>query len=317
MTGDIRDPEAVARALQRHFDAVIHLVALVGVGQSMYQIAEYTSVNNLGTAIFCKRLPPTRWKNCCRFQHEYLWRRTVLRRGRKDSNGTGSHTGAAQDGDWEIEDPLGRPLVPAPTPEDKTPCAGLGLCALQIRPGAVVPILGTSLRNSHRSSTIFQYVWSEPGALEPLHGRPEQFCVHACSTGILPLIFEDGLQKRDFVSVYDVARACRLALRLPPPTGQAFNISSGVPDDVKEVAERTIAPWARPYSATRSPEIIGPEISGTALPTICRAKAFSGGNRKSRLEQGLEDLAEWLEGQTAIDRGMEARLELAARGLMV
>src|SRR5438477_10986301 len=55
LTNDIRDPEAVARAL-RHVDAVIHLVALVGVGQSMYQIAEYTSVNNLGTATLWEAL---------------------------------------------------------------------------------------------------------------------------------------------------------------------------------------------------------------------------------------------------------------------
>src|SRR4051794_33938312 len=50
IVGDIRDPEVVTHAL-KHVDAVIHLVALVGVGQSMYQIAEYTSVNNFGTAI--------------------------------------------------------------------------------------------------------------------------------------------------------------------------------------------------------------------------------------------------------------------------
>jgi dTDP-L-rhamnose 4-epimerase len=53
--GDIRDQSAVSRALQR-VDAVIHLVSLVGVGQSMYQIDEYTSVNNLGSAILLQTL---------------------------------------------------------------------------------------------------------------------------------------------------------------------------------------------------------------------------------------------------------------------
>src|SRR5881227_2400637 len=46
---DIREDGTVARALQG-IDYVVHLVALVGVGQSMYQVDEYTSVNNLGTA---------------------------------------------------------------------------------------------------------------------------------------------------------------------------------------------------------------------------------------------------------------------------
>src|SRR5947199_221078 len=53
--GDIRDTDALEKALKR-VDAVIHLVALVGVGQSMYQIAEYTSVNNLGTATLLEAL---------------------------------------------------------------------------------------------------------------------------------------------------------------------------------------------------------------------------------------------------------------------
>jgi dTDP-L-rhamnose 4-epimerase len=55
MVGDIRDSEAIFRAL-KNVDAVIHLVSLVGVGQSMYQIDEYTSVNNFGTARLLQEL---------------------------------------------------------------------------------------------------------------------------------------------------------------------------------------------------------------------------------------------------------------------
>src|ERR1700761_2169532 len=53
--GDVRNPEILDEALAG-VDAVYHFVALVGVGQSMYQIAEYTSVNNLGTAVLLERL---------------------------------------------------------------------------------------------------------------------------------------------------------------------------------------------------------------------------------------------------------------------
>src|SRR3954468_14872480 len=48
--GDVRDPAAVKKALKT-MDAVYHFVAAVGVGQSMYEIADYTSINNVGTAI--------------------------------------------------------------------------------------------------------------------------------------------------------------------------------------------------------------------------------------------------------------------------
>src|SRR5215213_4075771 len=53
--GDIRDPDAVRRAL-KGIDVVYHLAAAVGVGQSMYEIAHYTAVNNLGTAVLLEAL---------------------------------------------------------------------------------------------------------------------------------------------------------------------------------------------------------------------------------------------------------------------
>jgi dTDP-L-rhamnose 4-epimerase len=55
VVGDVRDPDAVRRALEG-VDAVYHFVAAVGVGQSMYQIAEYTEVNNVGTAVLLEAL---------------------------------------------------------------------------------------------------------------------------------------------------------------------------------------------------------------------------------------------------------------------
>src|SRR5262249_19334683 len=53
-----------------------------------------------------------------------------------------------------------------------------------------------------------------------------------------PLIFEDGHQNRDFVSVYDVVQACRLALERPEAAGQVFNVGSGKHYTVVEIAQR-------------------------------------------------------------------------------
>ena len=55
MVGDVRDRAAVDQAL-RGVDAVVHLAACVGVGQSMYEIARYTDVNDLGTAVLLQAL---------------------------------------------------------------------------------------------------------------------------------------------------------------------------------------------------------------------------------------------------------------------
>src|SRR5690606_8758951 len=55
LVGDIRDAIAVRNALE-DVDAVYHLASMVGVGQSMYEIARYTDVNNMGTAVLLEAL---------------------------------------------------------------------------------------------------------------------------------------------------------------------------------------------------------------------------------------------------------------------
>src|SRR3954462_7975583 len=48
--GDVRDRDAVRRALD-DVEAVVHFAAAVGVGQSMYEIERYTSINAIGAAV--------------------------------------------------------------------------------------------------------------------------------------------------------------------------------------------------------------------------------------------------------------------------
>ena len=55
MVGDVRSPRLVRRALA-DVDAVIHLAARVGVGQSMYEVADYTDVNSRGTAVLLEAM---------------------------------------------------------------------------------------------------------------------------------------------------------------------------------------------------------------------------------------------------------------------
>ena len=55
IVGDVRDPAAVRRALDG-VDVVYHFAAMVGVGQSMYQVQDYTAVNGLGTAVLLEAL---------------------------------------------------------------------------------------------------------------------------------------------------------------------------------------------------------------------------------------------------------------------
>ncbi len=121
MVGDIRDPSALARALRR-VDAVINFVALVGVGQSMYQIDEYTSVNNLGTAGLLQALIKRPVERLLVASSMSIYGEGLY----KDASGRiqtprDRTVEQLKLGDWEVRGREGQPLTPMPTPEDKTP----------------------------------------------------------------------------------------------------------------------------------------------------------------------------------------------------
>jgi dTDP-L-rhamnose 4-epimerase len=134
--------------------------------------------------------------------------------------------------------------------------------------------------------------------------------------GNAPLIFEDGLQRRDFVSVYDIAQACRLALESPSADGRALNVGSGQSYTVREVADMLAAILGKRVA----PEICGKYRVGDirhCFADISEAREVLGYDPKVTLEDGLVELAEWLQDQAAEDRVDEASQELAARGLTV
>src|SRR5690606_11688361 len=115
------DPEAVRRAL-RGADAVFHLAAAVGVGQSMYAVADYTGINNLGTATLLEALietPVSRLvvASSMSIYGEGLYRTT---NGRNVAGSARSREQLKR-GDWELRDEDGSELVPLPTPETKLP----------------------------------------------------------------------------------------------------------------------------------------------------------------------------------------------------
>ena len=132
-----------------------------------------------------------------------------------------------------------------------------------------------------------------------------------------PKIFEDGQQQRDFVSVYDIARACRLALETPAAAGEVFNIGSGHAYTVREIAERIADVVGKKHLA---PEITNKYRVGDirhCFADIAKAHRVLGFQPQVTLADGLAELAAWLEGQAAVDRVAQASAELAARGLAI
>ncbi len=314
--GDVRDKETVVRALDG-IDAVIHLVALVGVGQSMYRISEYTSVNNFGTAVLLQALSERPVESLVVASSMSIYGEGLY----LDAAGS---VRSVEDrslqqlkmGDWEVRDSRGRPLTPAPTPEDKPPALASVYALSKFDQERMCLMLGRAYGIPTVALRFFNTYGPNQALSNPYTGVLSNFASRVLN-GQPPLIFEDGLQKRDFVSVYDVARACRMALETPSAAGLAINISSGQAMTVREVAERTVAAIGRPDI---QPAITGNYRAGDirhCFADISLAKRVLGWQPQVTLERGLEDLAEWLQGKTAVDRGIEARQELAARGLMV
>jgi dTDP-L-rhamnose 4-epimerase len=313
--GDIRDSDAVSRSLAG-MDAVIHLVSLVGVGQSMYQISEYTSVNNYGTANLLELLSTHPVECLVVASSMSIYGEGLYRDAEgqicKASDRTLEQLKA---GDWEVRDARGRPLIPVATPEDKTPALASVYALSKFDQERLCLMLGRAYGIPTVALRFFNAYGPNQALSNPYTGVLSNFASRVLN-GQPPLIFEDGLQKRDFVSVYDVARACRRALE-SPAAGLAINISSGEAMTVKQVAERAIAAIGCSHI---EPAVTGKYRAGDirhCFADISLAKKVLGWEPQVSLAHGLEDLAEWLEGQTAEDRGMEARAELAARGLMV
>jgi dTDP-L-rhamnose 4-epimerase len=313
--GDIRDPAAVKKAL-KDIDAVYHLVAVVGVGQSMYQIAEYTNVNNLGTAVLLEALlkqPVQRLvvASSMSIYGEGLYQDSAGRIRTAPDRDLNQIKGQ----EWEVRSASGEPLMPVPTPETKTPSLASVYALSKYDQEQMCLMIGRAYQIPTVALRFFNIFGPFQALSNPYTGVLAIFASRLLNNRP-PLINEDGQQKRDFVSVYDVARACRLALETPDAAGHVFNVASGNQYTIRELGHRI----ARVLGKDIEPEITGKYRAGDirhCFADITKAREILKFQPLVALEEGLEDLAAWLEGQIAYDRVSESRNELAARGLMV
>src|SRR5205823_1917263 len=119
--GDISDKDAVERSLAG-IEAVIHLAAAVGVGQSMYEIASYTRINDLGTAILLEAFSKSPVKRLVCASSMSIYGEGMARRANGEIVSPGERPLAQlRRGAWEIEDEDGNPLEPVATSETKVP----------------------------------------------------------------------------------------------------------------------------------------------------------------------------------------------------
>src|SRR5215218_4585147 len=251
--GDVRDPGAVRKALEG-VDAVYHYAARVGVGQSMYEIERYTSVNNLGTAVLLEALieKPVRRLVVASSMSIYGEGLYVDGEGRPV---LGQERGLERlkAHDWEVRDDQGRPLTPVPTPESKTPYLSSVYALSKYDQERMCLMVGRAYSIPTVALRFFNVYGTRQALSNPYTGVLAIFASRLLNDRA-PMIFEDGLQQRDFVSVKDVARACRLAMESPDAAYRVFNVGSGQP--------RTVLSVAHAMAKVMGKTDIEPQVSG-------------------------------------------------------
>lgn len=314
--GDINNADIIQKALSG-VDAVFHFAASVGVGQSMYRICRYTEVNNLGTALLLENLIGKDIKKLLIASSMSVYGEGLY----KNSDGVLQNQVSRSIDQlkrciWEPLDPDNTPLEPLPTPETKQPNLESIYALSKYGQERMALMVGRAYNIPTVALRFFNVYGSRQALSNPYTGVLAIFASRYLN-GKGPIIFEDGLQKRDFVAVSDVCNACSLALEKPNVSGQVFNIGSGHPYTIREVAEK--------IGKVLCKEHIEPIISGKyrfgdirhCYADISLAQRELGYKPQIDLENGIGELADWLKGQMAHDKLDLANAELVERGLTV
>lgn len=314
--GDIRNVADLRRALAG-IDAVFHEAAAVGVGQSQYEIKRYIDVNVGGTANLLDIL---------------VNKKTAIKKiivtTSMTSYGEGNYRcescGVVRPGirsekqmqskDWELHCPIcQRYTTPIATDEQAATYSSSIYALTKKMQEDIVLSIGKTYGIPAVALRCFNVYGPRQSLSNPYTGVTAIF-ISRLKNRQPPIIFEDGLQSRDFVSVYDVVRANILALEKDEVNYTPLNIGSGIPRAVKDVATVLARLLKKDTSL-----IIGGEFRKNDLrhcfADITRAKILLGWNPKISFTSGMEDLIQWAEQETAVDKTLFAIKLLKKKGL--
>jgi dTDP-L-rhamnose 4-epimerase len=315
--GDVRDLGKLASVV-RNADVIFHFAAAVGVGQSMYCIADYISTNTLGTANLLQAVLDTRSEPekivvassmSIYGEGKYLCMRCgeVAPPPRPPEQ--------LKQKAWETLCPVcGEVLKPVPTSEDK-PLQCTSIYALSKKDQEEMSLLfGRTYQVPVVALRYFNIYGTRQSLSNPYTGVAAIFASRIMN-GKPPVIFEDGRQMRDFSSIHDVVQANLLAMEKSDADGKAVNIGSGTPVTISQVAAEV-----QSRSRMRVPvEITGKYRAGDVrhcYGDISAAAELLGYTPRWSMSDGMREFTEWLEAQQARDSVDEAMNRLTVHGLV-
>lgn len=319
--GSITDRDTLAAALTG-VQAVAHLAAETGTGQSMYEIARYNEVNSQGTALLLDVLA-----NSPRHQVRRLVltsSRSVYGEGRyrcrtcedgprfPDSRSAD----ALADHRWDpVCSRCGAALEAQPTHEDDRLLPASIYAATKLAQEDLVRVACNSMGIGHAILRL-QNVYGEGQSLQnPYTGILSIFSTKIRHGLELPL-FEDGAETRDFVHVDDVGEALALTLTAETAANATINVGSGIGTSVRQVAEMLSDAMGAPRNVRVTGQYRLGDIRHNAAD-ISRLKTMLSYEPRVDLATGLSRFARWASGEALPEDRLErANAELRRHGLM-
>jgi len=301
-------------------DVIFHLAASVGVGQSMYQIKKYVDNNILGLANLLDIL--------VNIEHNIkkviiASSNTVYGEGKSLCNKCGvifpklRSLDQLKRKDWELNCPKCGSKVNSLLADENSPCNPSSIYAFSKQAQEKMSLMIGNTYGINTTVLRFFLVYGTRQALSnPYTGVCSIFSNRALY-GKPPIVFEDGKQTRDFVNINDVCQALILAMEKSSANGEIFNVGTGKPITIKEVAKiitEKINPKLKPIynQQFRIGDI------RHCVADISKIKNKLGYSPTLTFNKGIGDLIDWIKEQkeTIQDSSQKAMQELKEKGLL-
>ncbi len=315
--GDVQDYKSLKKALDG-IDIVYHLAARVGVGQSNYQIKDYSVENvggmaNLLDIIVNKKLPIKK----------------ILMTASMTSYGEGDCECAKcgivapslrsdaqmKKKDWRLYCPKCDKKVTPISTQERSSFNNNSIYALTKNvQEEMLMIIGKMYGIPVTSLRCFNVYGPRQSLSNPYTGVSAIF-ISRLKNNNQPVIYEDGLQSRDFISVHDVVDALILAMENKKADYQIFNMGSGVPTSIKDIAVTLAMLLKKDIQPKMTGEFRINDIRHCFADNL-KIKKMLGWKPKVTLKKGLKELIDWSKNEEAIDSFEKAEKELKRKRLL-
>ena len=319
INGNVKDYDLFYTAI-KDVEVIYHLAAAVGVGQSMYQISKYIENNTLGTANLLDILVN---KENSVEKLIVASSMSIYGEGKYKCESCGYVFPQFRDnhdlekGIWEYKcKGCGKELIPVPTDELK-PLDSTSIYAMSKKHQEKMSLLiGNTYGIDTTALRFFNIYGSRQALSNPYTGVCAIFCSNLLA-GNPPIIFEDGLQSRDFINVKDVCQSLKLVMKKKGAKGENFNVGTGNPITIKKIAQIL----TEKINPNLEPIITNKFRAGDirhCFADISKIKEKLGFEPKISFEQGIEELIQWVKLQVGKvqDKSRDAFEELKHKGLI-